>query len=505
MNRQQLGSSAAMLALLAAGPASAAEGRFSYSGFARTQAAYSLKHDNPNNAALGLPHDQDFNLIKALVVTDLEYDQPFEAGAPIDNMRIFTRWRLNKDLTEAWSGGIGDYNAFPLDFRHEGTLTRAESESTAFELWEAFADFRAGRTSLRLGRQNIVWGEADALRLLDIVNPLDLTQHMSFEAGGEQFDHIRIPVWALRAQYQFERFAGYSIDAFVIPGDYVPTALPDRGAPFNQLPFAANAPPTVLPVAPFLIPGLRVDDNLNDRRGDWEGGVRLLGDINGFQYTLNYLNKIDQDGITTLSGAYPGGFDPSTLQVVLANHRKRLDIYGASFNWFWAQVGGVLRGELTYTPDQPYAGPLTAIAPGVALPVSTVERDTVKWVVGFDRPTFVFPTEQTMSISLQWFQTRREGDSDGITILNGPADKNETNFSLFLSQPVMNSQVSFDFLAVLDTDDAYWWQPQVRFMPGNQWRVAVYANIFSGSEQRPGRLGSLSWANEFNVSVTYQF
>jgi len=80
MNRRQLGSSAAMLALLAAGPASAAEGKFSYSGFARSQAAYSLKHDNPNNTALGLPDDQDFNLIKALVVADLEYTRAVRGG-----------------------------------------------------------------------------------------------------------------------------------------------------------------------------------------------------------------------------------------------------------------------------------------------------------------------------------------------------------------------------------------------------------------------------------------
>jgi hypothetical protein len=485
--------------------AQAEEGRFSYSGFARTQAAYSLKHDNPNNRALGLPADQDFNLIKAFLVTDLEYNQPFEAGAPVDNVRLFTRWRINKDLTEDWSGGIGDYNAFPLSYRNDGTLARAESESTAFELWEAFADIRAGRNSVRIGRQNIVWGEADALRLLDVVNPLDLTQHMFFEAGGEQFDHIRIPVWALRWQYEFAKLPGYSVDAFVIPGDYVPTALPDRGSPFNQLPFPSNSAPTFLPGAPFLIPGIRVDDNLDARRDDWEGGVRLLGDINGFQYTLNYMSKIDQDGITTLSSRFPGGFDPTTLQVVMDNHRKRLDIYGASFNWVWPKVGGVLRGELSYTPDQPYAGPLVPQPGGPPLPVTRVERDTVKWVLGFDRPTFVFPTEQTMSISLQWFQTRREGNEDGITILNGRADKNETNFSVFLSQPIMNSQISFDFLAVVDTDDAYWWQPQVRFLPGDHWRVALYANLFTGSETRPGRFGAMSWANEINMAVTYQF
>jgi hypothetical protein len=223
-----------------------------------------------------------------------------------------------------------------------------------------------------------------------------------------------------------------------------------------------------------------------------------LGEVRGLQYTLNYLSKIDQDGVTIFDRlGEPPSFVPGVGSVVvLRNHRQRLDIFGASFNWFFEPLGAVIRGELAYTPDQPYSD-----AAGAAL----LKRDTTKMVLGFDRPTFVFPTNQAMTISLQWFQTRRAGDAGDITILNAPADKNETNFSIFLSQPIMNNQMAFEFLGVIDTDDAYWWQPQILYKPGDHWRLALYANLFSGSEDRAGRLGSLKFADEVNVSITYQY
>lgn len=501
-------------------PALAVPGTFNISGFVRAQAAYSLENENPNNTATGKEDDQDFNLIKGFLVTDLEYTKPTDSG----NFRIFTRWRANVDMTQDWSDGVGDYDAFPLEFDNDFTLMRLDGDTAAAELWEAFADVRAGRTFLRVGRQNIVWGETEGLRTLDIINPLDLSQHLFIEAG-EQFDHIRIPLWAVRAQYEFESLPGYSIDAFVIPGDYVPTGLPDNGAPFNLVPFPVPlailpSPPAAFPPPPFLpvfVPGdggnyvpfagLRAEDEIDDRRGDWEGGVRLLGEIKGVQYTLNYLSKIDQDGVAIFDRfdflvpnlvPLPGFGFPLGLPagVVLHNYRERHDIYGASFNWFASQVAGVFSGELTYVPDQTYAN-----AGGTAL----VERDTTKWALAFDRPTFIFPTKNAMGIIFEWFQTRREGDESGISINAAPADKNETHLALLFRQPLHNGQYEVDFLAIADTDDGYWLQPQVKYAPGDHWRVALYSNHFRGSEKRPGRLGGLEWADEINLSVTYQY
>ncbi len=462
------------------------------SGFVRTQAAFSLGDKNPNNTALGLPDDPNFNLIRVWGILDVDYKNNFSDDSTINSVRLFTRWRANWDLTQTLGKDVGNYDAFPLAFKDDWTLARANTKKASAELWEGFVDVRANNTTtFKIGRQNIVWGEADALRLLDIVNPLDLTQHMFFDGGGEQFDHLRIPLWAVRVTHDFKQLPGYSLDAYLVPGDFVPTSLPARGAPFNQLPFPQNAPPTILGVPPFFIPGLRVEDDTNDWRGKAEGGIRLLGEVGGLKYTLNYINKIDSDGVTVFDR-----FDGATGQVVLRNQRARLNVYGASFNYAAEDIGAVIRGELTHTPNQRYAA-----ASGVGL----LKRDTTKFVLGFDRPTFVFPTDQAMSISLQWFQTQRQGSASDITILNAPADKSETNFSIFLSQPIMNGQLSFDFLGVIDTDHAYWSQPQIQYKPGNHWRFTAYGNFFSGSEKRAGRFGGLKYSNEIVLQAGYQF
>ena len=39
------------------------------------------------------------------------------------------------------------------------------------ELREFYLDGQVGRTFLRIGKQQIVWGQADGLRVLDVVNP----------------------------------------------------------------------------------------------------------------------------------------------------------------------------------------------------------------------------------------------------------------------------------------------------------------------------------------------
>jgi hypothetical protein len=464
------------------------------SGFLRAQIASSLKKDNPANQTLGLESNQSLNLAKLFGVLDLNYQPVLGTDAPVDAFKFFMRSRVNIDVTQDLGSGLSKYDPFPVPYKDNGSLLRAKGDKAVAEIWEVFADVSAGNAWWRLGRQNIVWGEADAIRLLDVVNALDQTQHSFIEAGGEQFDHIRVPVWAVRGTYKLPFAPNYSVDAFVIPGDFVPTWTAARGAPFNFNPLPSNVP-AAGPVGLFP-PGLRLEDDIRSRRHDTEGGVRLLGKIGDTSFTLNYLNKIDQDGVTV------GGFDPVANQVVLRTEHDRIHILGASFNTFSESLGGVFRGELTYVANQRYANLLAATNPTAP---ATLKADTTKFVLGFDRPTFVFKTDSAMNVSFQWFQTIRDLGGNKISILGAPGDKTETNFSLFLSQPVMNNRIFYEFLAIYDTDGAYWVQPQIRYNPDNRWRIAVYANLFGGSEKRPGRFGSLSFANEINVAVTYQF
>ena len=109
-------------------------------------------------------------------------------------------------------------------------FTGSQLNSLQFEnsLREAYLDlaFKTIPLSLRLGRQQIVWGETDNFRLLDRVNALDLTWHLQQESWDEQ----RIPYWMIKGLVDLDRvMAGATplsntfLEFFWNPGDWEPS------------------------------------------------------------------------------------------------------------------------------------------------------------------------------------------------------------------------------------------------------------------------------------------
>lgn len=482
------------------------DGDVRISGFVRSQVAVSTTSDrNTANAALGKADDHDLNLAKVWGVLDIDYRPRLARDAFLDDFHIFTRLRFGYDATQDLGGGLDGYDAFPatngLDDRW--TMLNASNDRSSAEIWELFADFKKQDLWVRIGRQNIVWGESDGVRLLDIVNPLDNSWH-PFEGGGELFEHRRIPTWMVRATYNLP-IKGLSLDGFINPGDFVPTIQADIGAPWNVNPLPRGDALALVPPGTFLI-----DDDTNDKRGDTQWGIRLLGEVGNFNYTLNYLSLIDQDGVISTQGVVPI-FAPSppappftlvAVLPVLVNQHERLDILGASFNFNSESLAAVLRGEMTYTFDKPFAAsPPPSNPPWLSF--GEVERDEWKIMLGIDRPTFVFSKSRSMNISAQVIYTRRETVDINTDINGSAARKDETQFSLLLSQPVNNDQLYFEFFGLYDLDDGYWWQPQIRWQPGNNWRVWAYYNMFGGAEDRS--IAVFDYADEINVAISYQF
>ena len=61
-------------------------------------------------------------------------------------------------------------------------------ERTGIELREAYLSYTKGNLDLRVGRQIVIWGVADALRLTDCVSPIDYTEFLA-----QDYDDIRMP------------------------------------------------------------------------------------------------------------------------------------------------------------------------------------------------------------------------------------------------------------------------------------------------------------------------
>lgn len=85
-------------------------------------------------------------------------------------------------------------------------LTLAESK----ELYLLYAgdDF-----DLRFGQQQIVWGKTDGIRMLDIINPLDMREFIL-----DDFLDLRIGLWAVRLNYYaYLNDAEHEFEFVVIP------------------------------------------------------------------------------------------------------------------------------------------------------------------------------------------------------------------------------------------------------------------------------------------------
>ena len=73
-------------------------------------------------------------------------------------------------------------------------------------LFEAYVDLSWEALFLRIGRQNLSWGETDAFRLLDQINPLDA----SFGGFLVSLDDRRVPLDMVRVVYSFEDIGPFS-------------------------------------------------------------------------------------------------------------------------------------------------------------------------------------------------------------------------------------------------------------------------------------------------------
>jgi hypothetical protein len=87
-------------------------------------------------------------------------------------------------------------------------------------LKELYVDVKLGDMVFRLGRQTVGWGESDGIRIMDFVNPLDLSREFVLRDPG--FEETRIPLWMLKTSY----YPGWGLGGLKISGiDFL--AIPD--------------------------------------------------------------------------------------------------------------------------------------------------------------------------------------------------------------------------------------------------------------------------------------
>jgi hypothetical protein len=108
-------------------------------------------------------------------------------------------------------------------------LEGGEEYSQYEVLRELYLDTSGAGWDFRLGKQQIVWGTADGMKLLDIINPTDLR-----ELNQNTTEDARIPVWAINAEKYFDSGASVQFIVSEAQPHFIAglDADGDAGAPF---------------------------------------------------------------------------------------------------------------------------------------------------------------------------------------------------------------------------------------------------------------------------------
>ncbi len=338
---------------------------------------------------------------------------------------------------------------------------RAVRQDQRFEamIREAYLDIGAGDWDFRLGRQHIVWGEMVGLFFADVVSAKDLRQLVL-----PDFDMIRTPQWAARAEY----FSG----DFHAEGVWIPTMTYDDigkpGAEFYPLnPAPVSGMQTI--IAKEKKPAGFKDGGYGARLSWLKNGW----DVSGFYYSANDPSAAfsRQIGATTI-----------TYQPI----HKRIHQVGATLGKDLGPM--VLKAEAVYTRDKLFSTLDTADADGL------VKQNILDYIVGLE---WSFPQETRFNVQLfqRWFPDHNAGIVP---------DKTESGVSLLLSSQALHPRLEPELLLVrsLNRDD---WSAQLKltWTLDGHWRLATGVDVFEGP--KTGLFGAFDDKDRVYTEVRYTF
>ncbi len=228
-----------------------------------------------------------------------DYHRP--VGQPTDhqgvshlNAKLLLEFGVN--FSDTWdfkgSGMILHNFAYQLNNEVDYISDFLSENETQLELRQLF--IRGNLTSnldLKIGRQIVVWGKSDSIRVTDVLNPLELR-----EPGMTDIEDLRLPIFMTRFDYYI---SNYSFTGYLIH-EHKSHTIPVFGSSYYYLPMAIDSVDD---------PSVRIENT--------EYAIAINGTFQGFDLSV-YAADIYDDG------AY---LTPSNQQA-----HQRISMLGAAFS-----------------------------------------------------------------------------------------------------------------------------------------------------------------------------
>lgn len=247
--------------------------------------------------------DNDFNysILRAEVESQIRFNR---------NWRIVTRLRAIYDptiydefdarsvdnLSQYDQGGIQSgpwadpalYQGRPNYFEYSvadgkggfksGNPVEISGRNYMVDLPAALVEYNYRDLNIRVGNQQIAWGQSIFFRVFDVPNGLDLRRHSILDRAFEEFSDKRVPMLSARLTYQLTD--NILFDSYV--GKFQPSIYGNPNTPYNIIP------------AQFTVQDRYVTGGYDD---DLVGGFRIKGDYGQWGFQLGYANRYGTEGV----------------------------------------------------------------------------------------------------------------------------------------------------------------------------------------------------------------
>ena len=340
---------------------------------------------------------------------------------------------------------------------------RGGNDHVDVELREFYVDTEWAGVYWRLGKQQVVWGQADGLRVLDVINPIEYREFVLPE-----FEDSRIPLWTLNAEMPLDD--DWMLQVLLIP-DQSYDYIPDNGSAFSL---------TSSLLVPRMIDGVPVviKETNTPRRvfKDADAGFRLSAFLGGWDVSFNYLHHY-QDQPVLFSAFNESG-------VTLSPGYERTHLVGGSFSNVFGDF--TFRSEVGYSSDRYFLTSLDPSSGGVA------ETGEISYVLGLD-----YQGWRDWFVSGQLFQSYLTAYHSGFI-----RDREETNLTFLLRRSFLNESLEAESLAIhnLNNDDGVI-QLSVMYELSTNIRLTAGADVFYGN--RLGLFGQFKENDRVSIGIEF--
>lgn len=317
---------------------------------------------------------------------------------------------------------------------------RSVEDGQEFEatMRENYIDISKGEWDFRLGKQQIVWGEAVGLFFADVVNARDLREFVL-----PDFEYIRIPEWAV----DIERATG---DFHL---ELVWVVFPE----FNKLGGSGSEFPQPVPVPSGVAAASRGTSEPSAGVGNGEFGARGSYLVEGWDFSVFHLYAWDK---------FPANFREVTTPALytFSPAHRRLNVTGLTFA---KEAGGaVVKGEFVYNRGKHFSVLDESDADGV------VKKDYLDYLLGVDYTFY-----DKIDFNFQFMQRVIFGYDGGIF----REDRVRSSASVWLKTGFFGNAVEPELLVISGLRELDMMiRPKLNFKFKRRWQARVGLDIFEG-------------------------